>query len=1039
MAPDPVYPNVAQQPSFPGIEAEIIEYWRANRTFEASVERNPAGDKGDNEYVFYDGPPFANGLPHYGHLLTGFVKDAVPRYKTMRGRRVERVWGWDTHGLPVEQAAEKELGVTGRMAIIEYGIKNFTDYCRSIVGSTSDEWTGYVTRSARWVDMRNAYKTLDLPYMESVLWALKSLYDKGLLYEGLRVLPYCWECETPLSNFETRQDDAYRDRQDPAVTVFFELSDGRRVLVWTTTPWTLPSNLALAVGPDIDYAVYEEDGHQYVIGEAVAGNYAKQLENATQVGTIKGRELVGLSYEPLFPYFASEANAFRVLAGDFVSTEDGTGVVHMAPGFGEDDQRLCEANGIAVVCPVDERGRFTNEVPDFAGQQVLSANTDVIRALRDKGVLVRHDSYVHSYPHCWRTDTPLIYKAVSSWFVKVTAFRDRMVELNQQIDWVPAHIRDGAFGKWIENARDWSISRNRFWGTPIPIWKSDDPAYPRVDVYGSLAELERDFGVLPDDLHRPAIDELTRPNPDDPTGASTMRRIEDVLDCWFDSGSMPFAQVHYPFENAEWFEDHFPADFICEYVGQTRGWFYTLHVLATALFDRPAFKTCLAHGILLGDDNQKLSKRLQNYPDPIEVFDTQGSDAMRWALLSSPVLRGGDLSVDMRTIVEAQRQVLMPLWNAWYFFTLYANAEGYRAQVGRTDSTNVLDRYVLAKTSALVAEVTDRMEAYDLYGACDSVRVYLDALTNWYIRRSRDRFWDGDHDAFDTLATVLETLCRTLAPLLPLLTENIWRGLTGGDSVHLTDWPAADALPADDELVANMDLVRDVCSAAHSVRKAERLRARLPLPGVTVALPDAESRLAPYRELVADEVNVREVTFTSAVDELGERVLSVNPRAAGPRLGGEVQKVIKAVKSGDWFTKEDGAVVAGGITLEAGEYDLRLVPADEATSRALPSQDGLVVLDTAVTPELEQEGLARDVVRLANEARRRAGLNVSDRIRLTLSDDHDDLVAAVEAHRDMVMAETLATELSFHAHITDSCRLELPDGRAVHIGVARSS
>src|SRR3954449_12379870 len=656
--PSERYPDVDRHPKFPDIERSIIETWERDHTFERSVEQRPASD----EFVFYDGPPFANGLPHYGHLLTGFVKDAVPRYKTMRGQRVERRFGWDCHGLPVEMQTEKELGLNGRIAIEEYGIDKFNEHCRSLVGSTGDSWASYVTRSARWVDMVHDYKTMDLGYMESVMWAQKQLWDKGLLYEGYRVLPYCWECETPLSNFETRLDDAYRERQDPALTIWFELDDGRRLLVWTTTPWTLPSNLAIAVGPDIDYAVFEEDGHEYVIGDARAAAYEKELAGATRTGTVKGADLVGHTYTPLFAYFRDEPGAFRVLGADFVTTEDGTGVVHMAPGFGEDDQRACEAAGIAVVCPVDEQGRFTAEVPDYAGVQVFAANGDIVRALKDRGVVVRHESYVHSYPHCWRTDTPLIYKAVSSWFVKVSAIKQRMVELNQQIRWVPEHVRDGAFGKWLEGARDWSISRNRYWGSPIPVWKSDDPAYPRIDVYGSLDELERDFGVRPDDLHRPAIDDLTRPNPDDPTGKSTMRRIEEVLDCWFESGSMPFAQVHYPFENREWFEDHFPADFIVEYNNQTRGWFYTLIVLATALFDRPPFRNCIAHGVLLGDDGLKLSKSLQNYPNPNEVFDEFGADAMRWAFLSSPVLRGGDLVVARKYMTDAVRSVLNPIW-----------------------------------------------------------------------------------------------------------------------------------------------------------------------------------------------------------------------------------------------------------------------------------------------------------------------------------------------------------------------------------------
>ncbi|HVF73683.1 MAG TPA: isoleucine--tRNA ligase [Acidimicrobiales bacterium] len=1025
-ASEPPYPDVEQQPSFPAVEARILQFWADDDTFRASVEQRPAGD---DDYVFYDGPPFANGLPHYGHLLTGYVKDAVPRYKTMRGHRVERRFGWDTHGLPAEMEAERELGISGHVAITEYGIDKFNEFCRTSVLRYTREWREYVTRQARWVDFDHDYKTLDLTYMESVMWAFKQLWDNGLIYEGYKVLPYCWECETPLSNFETRLDDAYRDRDDPTLTVWFELETGERLLAWTTTPWTLPSNVALAVGPDIEYSVYEVDGVRYITGGAVP-------EDAPVVATVRGAALVGRRYTPLFPYFAEVENAFQVLAGDFVSTEDGTGVVHLASGFGEDDQRVCEANGIGVVVPVDEHARFTAEVPDYQGVQVFEANPLVIRDLKERGHVVKHEVYRHSYPHCWRTDTPLIYRAISSWFVSVTDVKERALELNQQIQWVPEHIRDGAFGKWLENARDWSISRNRFWGSPIPVWKSDDPRYPRLDVYGSLDELERDFGVRPDDLHRPGIDSLTRPNPDDPTGQSTMRRVEEVLDCWFESGSMPYAQVHYPFENEEWFKGHFPADFIVEYVGQTRAWFYNLHVLGTALFDSNPFATCVVHGVILGDDGRKASKRLRNYVDPEEMFETYGADAVRWFLLSSPVLRGQDLIFTRKGVADAVRQVLNPIWNTWYFFSLYANTDGYRASF-RADAEGVLDRYALAKTRQLVVEVGERMDAYDLSGACESISSFLDALTNWYIRRSRDRFWAGDADAFDTLHSVLVVLCQVAAPLLPLVTEEVYRGLTGERSVHLADWPAADVLPADDELVAAMDLVREVCSAASSVRKGAGLRVRLPLPALTVAAPDA-ARLEGFTHLIADELNVKDVRLTTDVSAAGRYVLQVVPAVLGPRLGADVQKVIKAVRAGEWERRSDGSVVVGDRTLADDEYSLRLVPADEAVSRALPGERGLVVLDTAVTPELEAEGLARDVVRLVQQARKDEGLHVSDRIHLVVDPgSHDDVRAAVEAHRDYIAEQTLAGDLVVAGPISEGRRYELSDDRVVHVGLSK--
>jgi isoleucyl-tRNA synthetase len=1031
--PKNAQPGVAASPDLPEVERRVLDYWQSDKTFEASVENRPAGENGSNEFVFYDGPPFANGLPHYGHLLTGYAKDVVPRYETMRGRRVERRFGWDCHGLPAEVEAEKQLGISTKAEILALGVDKFNDACRTSVLRYTSEWERYVTRQARWVDFANDYKTLDLNYMESVMWAFKTLHDKGLIYEGFRVLAYCWRCETPLSNTETRMDDVYRDRQDPAVTVRFRLETGEDLLVWTTTPWTLPSNLAVAVNPDVEYAVMEKDSQRFVLGEARAEAYANELVGAVRVGTLRGEELVGRKYEPLFPFLADTPNAFRVLAGDFVTTEDGTGVVHLAPAFGEDDQNACNAAGIPTVVTVDEHTRFTSLVPAYEGLQVFEANKPVLRDLKQRGLVVRHDTYTHSYPHCWRCDNPLVYKAVSSWFVAVTQFRDRMVELNQQITWTPDHVKNGSFGKWLAGARDWSISRNRFWGSPIPVWKSDNPEYPRMDVYGSLDELERDFGVRLTDLHRPAIDELTRPNPDDPTGASTMRRVPEVLDCWFESGSMPFAQVHYPFENTEWFEHHYPGDFIVEYAPQTRGWFYTLHVLATALFDRPAFRSCVCHGILLGDDGRKMSKSLRNYPDVYVMFDKYGSDAMRWMLMSSPILRGGDALVSEAAIRDAVRQVLLPLWNVWYFFSLYANAENYEAR-RRTDSTHLLDRYVLAKTGELVADVTAAMDAYDVSGASASVRSYLDALTNWYVRRSRNRFWTGDRDAFDTLYTVLETLARVVAPLAPMTTEEIWRGLTGGRSVHLTDLPDAADFPADHDLVADMDAVREVCSAALSLRKARGLRVRLPLPRLTVATPVAD-RLRPFADLVADEVNVKEVVFASDPAAYSEQVLTVVPRALGPRVGGQVQQVIRAVKAGEWSLVE-GQPVAAGVTLQPGEYELKLVAADASQSAQLPGGEGVVLLDTAVTPSLLAEGLARDVVRVVQLARRDAGLDVADRISLVV-EAPVEVAAAVEVHRDFVAAETLSESVVTGDAGEGGFEGEVGDGATVRVAVRR--
>ena len=1068
--------EVDANPSFPQMEGETLAFWATNDTFQKSIDNRPAGEGGHNEFVFYDGPPFANGLPHYGHLLTGYVKDTVGRYQTMLGHRVERRFGWDTHGLPAELEAQRILGIEDVTEITReggLGIGAFNEACHSSVLRYTDEWEDYVTRQARWVDFKNDYKTLDPEYMESVIWAFKTLYDKELAYEGYRVLPYCWHDRTPLSNHELKMDDdVYQDRQDNTVTVGMRLTepilegaeDSELVLIWTTTPWTLPSNLAVAVGPTIDYAVVRvaDDlesplaGQRVILAEARLGAYVKEVgETPEVVARLKGSDLAGRSYHPIFDYYnttehrsegaAPGPNGWSIIPGDYVSTEDGTGLVHIAPAFGEDDMFVCMEVGIKPVIPVDEGGCFTSEVTDYEGLQVFEANKPIIVDLRDgsgpmaripeerRAVLVQQKSYVHSYPHCWRCRKPLIYKAVSSWFVKVTAIRDRMVELNQEITWVPEHTKDGIFGNWLAGARDWSISRNRFWGAPIPVWRSDDPNYPREDVY-SFADLERDFGVKVDNLHRPFIDELVRPNPDDPSGKSMMRRIPDVLDCWFESGSMPYAQVHYPFENAEWFESHYPGDFIVEYIGQTRGWFYTLHVLATALFDRPAFTNVVSHGIVLGDDGRKMSKSLRNYPDVNGVFDSYGSDAMRWFLMSSPVVRGGNLMVTDAGIRDTVRQVLLPIWNAYYFFTLYAGAankgegiEGRLLDLGDprvVDGLVEMDRYLLAHTRDLASGVKASLDEYDIAKGCELVRDYLDVLTNWYVRTQRQRFWDEDQAAFDTLYTALVRLMEVAAPLLPLLTEEIWKGLTGGESVHLVDYPILPEAVANDALVAAMDEVRDVVSSAHALRKANQLRVRQPLQGLRVVSEQAEA-LSSFAGLIASEVNVKDVRLLTPA-ESGLSVsteLSLNPRAFSPEIRKLTSQLFKAQKAGEWQVSEDGAsCVFSGVMVEGAPVSLSgeqfsvttSVNADEGQVADVLANGTFVVLDTELTPELEAEGYARDVIRAIQDERKNAGLHVADRIDLALAVPAER-VGAVEAYREMIAHETLALSVSVEA------------------------
>lgn len=1058
--------EVNPKPSFPALEEEILAYWKDHDIFGQSIAERPAGEHGDNEFVFYDGPPFANGLPHYGHLLTGYVKDVVGRYQTMQGRHVERRFGWDTHGLPAELEAERELGIEDKSEIEGpdgMGIAAFNEACRRSVLRYTSEWEEYVTRQARWVDFDNDYKTLDPDYMESVLWAFKTLYDKGLIYEGYKVLPYCWNDETPLSNHELRMDDdVYQNRTDQTVTVGVHLLDDAGeptdevALLWTTTPWTLPSNLAVAVGPEIEYVEVAPTagplaGQRVILGAARLDAYATELgvENVEDLQVTRrfaGAELAGRRYQPIFPYFAGRADdvapgphAFQVVTADYVTTEDGTGLVHLAPAFGEDDMLACQEVGIRTVVPVDDGGRFTTEVPDYAGTQVFEANRLVIADLREgtgplertpadrRAVLVKQASYEHPYPHCWRCRQPLIYRAVSSWFVEVTKFRDRMVELNQQINWVPDHIKDGQFGKWLEGARDWSISRNRFWGAPIPVWKSDNPAYPRIDVYGSLEQLRADFGPAVDNLHRPEVDDLVRPNPDDPTGKSMMRRVPEVLDCWFESGSMPFAQVHYPFENRDWFDNHYPGDFIVEYIGQTRGWFYTLHVLATALFDRPAFRNAVSHGIVLGDDGRKMSKSLRNYPDVNGVFDTYGSDAMRWFLMNSTVVRGGNLVVNEAGIRDAVRQVLLPLWNTYYFLALYGNVCNGGAgitleRLDRADAARVaalpqMERYLLARTAAVVEQMQEAFDSYDIPGATALFRDHLDMVTNWYVRNQRQSFWDEEKDAYDALFTALVVLCEAAAPLLPLLTEEIWRGLTGGESVHLVDYPKLPASWHDDALVAAMDETRSLVSAAHGLRESQRVRVRQPLSTLVVVSEDADT-LRAFGPLIAGEVNVKEVRFERPENSGFEVVqeLTLNPPAFDPGLRPLTAKLFAARASGNWEVDDSGAVVfpdvefAGEpVRLTGDQFSLstRVVAQGDDVADVVDS-GAFVVLDTAVTEELAAEGYARDVIRKVQNARKDADLHVSDRIHLTLNVPAAH-VADVETHQQMIAKETLAT------------------------------
>ena len=1031
------YPAVDPKPNFPALEDDILAIWRKESTFERSVEQRDAGPNGDNEFVFYDGPPFANGLPHYGHLLTGFVKDAVPRYQTMKGRRVERRFGWDCHGLPAEVKVEQELGISGHPAITAFGIDKFNDACRSSVLEFTNDWRDYVTRQARWVDFDNDYKTLDLPYMESVMWAFKTLWDKGLIYEGFRVLAYCWRCETPLSNTETRMDDTYRDRQDPALTVAFELETGERILAWTTTPWTLPSNLALAVGNDIDYAVVELDGVRYIIADALLGAYAAELGEAQRVDTLKGSDLVGRTYTPLFDFFADTAKwgterAYRVLAADFVSVDDGTGVVHMAPGFGEDDQLVANAAGIPTICPMDEHGQFTGRGRPVGGYP-----------------RVRRQPARHPGPEGSRRRAPPrhVRPLVSALLALQPAARvpgdlvvvreghrvPRPDGRTQPADHLAAGPHQG------RQLRQVAGERPRLVDQPQPLLGVTDPGVavrrPEPPAHRRLRLDRRPRGRLRRDRSptctgrtsttSPARTPTTRPgsrrcaaSPRCSTAGSSRDRCRSPR-CTTRSRTPSGSSTTIPATSSSSTSPR-PA------AGSTRctSW-------PPPCSTGPASPRASATASCSATTARRCRRASTTIP-------TRG----RCSTATAPTRCGGTCCRRRSCAATTPwsprpasatrvRHVLLPLWNSWYFLALYANAADHRGTV-RTDSPNSLDQYILSKTRDLIADVTDTMDAYDLFGACQHVRNYVDVLTNWYVRRSRSRFWQGDHDAIDTMHTVLDVVTRLDgAAAAARLRGDLPRhardgpGRDGRRRLVRPTVPTAsisptgrrvDELPAFDELVDTMDLVREVCSATLSVRKAHQRRVRLPLQSVTVAAPDAE-RLRDFVDVIADEVNVRSVELTTDLAAVADERLQLVPAKLGPRLGKDVQQVIKAHKAGDW-TNVDGVVTVGGQVLVDGEYRLELVAADDRASAGLANRPGVIALDIEVTDELEQEGTARDLIRLVQQARREADLEVSDRVALSITGGQAWIDAAT-AHRTMVMDETLALELDLEVSPTD--------------------
>jgi isoleucyl-tRNA synthetase len=1011
----PVEPNV----SFPKLEESILEFWRSENVFKRSLELR----EGAKEFVFYDGPPFATGLPHYGHLVAGILKDIVPRYWTMRGYYVERRFGWDCHGLPVENEVENELELGGKRDIEEYGVARFNEACRSIVLRYTAEWRKTVERLGRWVDFDDDYKTMEPAYMESVWWVFHQLWQKGLIYQGHSVQPYCPRCATPLSNFEANQ--AYQDVQDPSITIRLAI-EGEPLsyfLVWTTTPWTLPSNLGVAVGPNIDYVKVADGGAFYWLAERRLAAYYKDTSTIEIVERAKGSALVGRRYEPPFDYFRTLSPAtFVAVAADFVSTEDGSGIVHMAPAFGEDDQAVGRAQGWPTVLPLDAECRFTSEVPDHAGKFVKDADAAIIAQLKAKGLLVHRSTIVHAYPHCWRCDSPLIYRGIRSWFCRIDPIKERMIRNNRTINWVPDHIRDGRFGSWLENARDWNLSRNRYWGAPIPVWTSEDGE--EIVCLGSVAELEKRSGVEVSDLHKHFVDDITIPSE---KGKGVLRRVPEVLDCWFESGSMPYAQNHYPFENKERVEAGFPGDFIAEGLDQTRGWFYTLLILSTALFDRPPFKNVIVNGMLLAEDGKKMSKRLKNYPDPTYILDTYGADALRAYLINSPAVKAEALRFSEAGVKEILRTVMLPLWNAYSFFVTYATLDRWTPDAVAVPKTHRLDRWILSSLQTLIADVNEQMDRYNLYKVVPRLDGFIDDLTNWYIRRSRERFWGSDDTAdkaagYATLYDVLVTFSKVLAPVLPFVCEEIYRNLAAGRpnapaSVHLCDYPQSQSALRDAVLEKEMRLARTIVELGRALRAKHKLKTRQPLLDITVvARTEAERVLIrDMEDLICEELNVKAVSFTDREEELVHVAAKANFRTLGKRLGPRMKEVAKEIEGLDLATirtiEEGGSVVVLGEPISADDI---VITRQEIEGHVTETCDGVTVsLNTHLTPELVAEGNARELKNRIQTMRKDAGFAVSDRIRTRVVAS-PALVESFRTFEGYIKGETLTIDLQFN-------------------------
>lgn len=1041
---------VSPDTSFPKLEESILSFWKKNQIIQKGLRMN----EGQKPFLFYDGPPFATGLPHYGHLLAGTLKDVVPRYWAMKGHYVERRWGWDCHGLPVEFEMENELGLSGYREVEKFGVAKFNDACRQIVQRYTKEWEEVVRRTGRWVDFDNQYRTMDTPFMETVWWVLKQLWDKGLVFEGHRVMPYSWRIATPLSNFEASLN--YKEVQDPALTCRFKSKKlDRYFLAWTTTPWTLPSNLALAVNQNVDYVEIEENQTKdhYVLAESRLPVYFKNPEDYQVCKKFKGKELEHEAYEPLFPHFSEKASegAFQILLGDHVTDTDGTGLVHTAPAFGEEDFQVAKKYEIPLVDPTDHEGRFTDLLPEFSGQNIKEADKEIIKYLKQKGSIFKHETYVHNYPFCWRSDTPLMQKAISTWFVRLDPLKEKLLKNNQETHWVPEHLRDGRFGNWLENARDWNISRNRFWGTPIPIWKCSADCGGAVCI-GSREELKKHSGKSLEDLHKQFVDEVQIPCP---KCGTLMNRIPEVLDCWFESGSMPYGQQHYPFENKEKFEAAFPADFIAEGIDQTRGWFYTLSVLSTALFDKPPFKNVIVNGLVLAEDGKKMSKRLKNYPDPKYLLETYGADALRAYLMNSPASHAEDLRFSESGVKEVVRGVLLPLWNAYSFFVTYARADQWSPGLqgfSIEKIVNPLDQWVVSRLQSLLKKVEEKMECYHLYEVVPEIIHFIDELTNWYIRLNRRRFWSDEKSsdkaqAYETLYFVLNQFTKVLAPVLPFVTEAIYQNLNSEvkgtpESIHLCRYPEAEMDWVKKSLEEEMSLVQKVVYMGRTIRNTHKIKTRQPLKEFLIITQNPEDKKAieSFSDLIGSELNVKKVSFTHEEEKWVNLTAKANAKVLGPKLGQKMKIILQKVKE---LPPEQVAKLEKQGELEvAGE---KLTLEDVVIERA-PKQEGLIQsvggvtvwFDTQLSQELIEEGLARELVNRVQKLRKEMGFEVTDRIEVEIVTS-SDLKRAFQNFENYIQEEVLASKsLRFPEKIEGASSEQEIEGSSVLIGIKKA-